>query len=128
MIYKEEYYLKVDWHLINKKIKKQPNNVITRIKNDITRLRFGALNNSKIIDSTKNVALYKKRYNEIDMFYTIENEQFVVVLDIKEAYLGTTTLNGVETSIKGGQHKGKKTTQQEKTIKKYKNKFSDMYK
>lgn len=115
------YFLIVDWYVIEKAIKKQPQNVITIIKRDISMLKHGSLNGSKIIDQHKAAILYKKRYQEVEIYYSITSNEIVKVLDV--IYLGTSKLHGIETGIKGGQHKGNKTTQQQKSIDKYKSLF-----
>ncbi len=119
-----QYHLVVDWGFVNKKLKKYQKNIKSKIKKDITLLKYNP-NKGDIIDAYKTATLRKKRYQEVEVYYSVENN-VVVVLDVK--YLGKVKLRNIVGGIKSGSHNKKTTTKQQRIIKKEKKKFNDEYK
>jgi len=118
-----EYYLKVNWEVVNKILKKYPKPFKSKIKRDISLLKYNPKKGT-MIDSFRYASLWKKRYEEVEIYYTIE-DFFVVVLGIE--YVGTVEIQNLKGGIKGGKHRGKSTTKQKESIRKEKNKFSKKY-
>ena len=118
-----EYYLNVDWNYVYKKLKKYPRNIISIVKRDITLLKYNPESGDKL-DSFKTATLYKKRYQEIEAYYTVE---VGVVQVLGFEYLGKINLEGIESGIKSGKYTKHTTTKQQNTIKAYKKKFRQKY-
>lgn len=124
MTSEKQYFLKINWEIVDKEIKKFPRNIISIIKRDITMLEYNPESGTKL-DSFKSATLYKKRFQEVEIYYTVEK---IAVIVLGFVYLGTVNFNGIESGIKSGQHSGKTTTKQQRTINFYKNKFQKLYK
>lgn len=114
-----EYHLLVDWDLVNKKLKKYPKDIRTKIKRDISLLKYNPKKGTHL-ETYKDSSLFKKRYQEIEIYYRVE-ERVVIVLDVK--YIGSVELMRIESGIKSGRCIKKTTAKQNRVIEEEKRKF-----
>lgn len=119
MTSENRYFLKIDWNYVDKELKKYPRNIITKIKRDITMLEINPYNGD-YLDKYKATTLYKKRFQEVEIYYSVENI-FIVVLAVN--YIGTVDFYGIESGIKSGKYSKHTTSKQQRMIKQYKDKF-----
>lgn len=120
---KDDYFVIVDWNQINKILKKYPRDFKSRVKRNITLLSKNPEKGTKL-DNTKNASLYKKRFGEFEIYYTVENVA-VVVLDV--LYVGTIRFYSAEQRVKSGRSTGKSSVKQDSIISKHKKVFRKKY-